>query len=66
MADILFTEKELKYLADTDFLLTGHIIKQKITGLFEASAQELKEELDTGKYNIDPHLIRLPPKMHST
>lgn len=63
MADILFTEKELKYIADTDFLHTGHIIKQKITSLFEASAQELKEELDTGKYNIDPHLIRLPPKI---
>ncbi len=63
MAEINFTKNELKYLADTDFLLTGHIIKQKINGLFKAVAQELKEELDTGKYNLDPRLIRLSPKI---
>ncbi|OJJ23087.1 hypothetical protein BKI52_01690 [marine bacterium AO1-C] len=47
-----FSQKELNYLQDTDFLLTKHQINEKLMQLLEQTRQEIKQELAQLDFNF--------------
>ena len=49
----LFSNKEQKYLSNTDFLLTKREIIAKVRHLLEGCSRELKAEFASGTYTID-------------
>lgn len=50
----MFTEKELHYLSDTDFLLTKAVVSEKVGSLLHQTHEQLKAYLATQN-------LRLPP-----
>ncbi|HAS40325.1 MAG TPA: hypothetical protein DCS93_07590 [Microscillaceae bacterium] len=45
-----FSEKELNYLKDTDFLLTKHQINEQLMQLLEQARQSIKQQIDESDF----------------
>jgi len=57
VAGITLTDKEMKYLSDTDFLFAKRNIRKKIISLFNEAQESLRNEIETGDYSIDSKIM---------
>lgn len=63
MPGIILTDKERKYLSDTDFLFTKRNIQKKIIALFNETQKSLRNEIKTGDYSIASKIMKQNPKI---